>query len=152
MYYLCIVIKTEQQTKSKIMESNKELIKQLENELSFVNKTYQNAKAVSDALFQRQQSIEKKIESIKAQEKVVTYHELKAKHPDAILLFRCGDFYESYEEDAVAMAAILGITLNMNKPNEGGWGCFTGFPHHALDTYLPKLIRAGKRVAIADEI
>ena len=131
------------------MESNKELIKQLENELSFVNKTYQNAKAVSDALFQRQQSIEKKIESIKAQEKVVTYHELKAKHPDAILLFRCGDFYESYENDAVDIAKILGITLCNYK---GIWSNLAGFPHHALDAYLPKLIRAGKRVAIADEI
>ena len=131
------------------MESNKELIKQLENELSFVNKTYQNAKAVSDALFQRQQSIEKKIESIKAQEKVVTYHEIKAKHPDAILLFRCGDFYESYENDAVDIAKILGITLCSHN---GIWTNLAGFPHHALDTYLPKLIRAGKRVAIADEI
>ena len=131
------------------MESNKELIKQLENELSFVNKTYQNAKAVSDALFQRQQSIKKKIESIKVQEKVVTYHELKAKHPDAIFLFRCGDFYECYENDAVDIAKILGITL---CGNSGIWSNLTGFPHHALDTYLPKLIRAGKRVAIADEI
>ena len=131
------------------MESNKELIKQLENELSFVNKTYQNAKAVSEALFQRQQSIEKKIESIKAQEKVVTYHELKAKNPDAIILFRCGDFYESYENDAVDIAKILGITLC----NHNGIFSFSaGFPHHALDTYLPKLIRAGKRVAICDMI
>ncbi len=131
------------------MESNKELIKQLENELSFVNKTYQNAKAVSEALFQRQQSIEKKIESIKAQEKVVTYHELKAKYPDAILLFRCGDFYESYENDAVDIANILGISLCNYK---GIWHNLTGFPYHALDTYLPKLIRAGKRVAICDMI
>ena len=131
------------------MESNKELIKQLENELSFVNKTYQNAKAVSEALFQRQQSIEKKIEGIKAQDKVVTYHELKATYPDAILLFRCGDFYESYENDAVDIANILGITLCNSK---GIWSNLAGFPYHALDTYLPKLIRAGKRVAIADEI
>ena len=131
------------------MESNKELIKQLENELSFVNKTYQNAKAVSDALFQRKQSIKKKIESIKAQEKVVTYHELKAKHPDAILLFRCGDFYECYEKDAVDIAKILGIVL---CDNSGIWSNLAGFPHHALDSYLHKLIRAGKRVAICDMI
>jgi len=131
------------------MESNKELIKQLENELSFVNKAYQNAKAVSDSLFQRQQYIEKKIESIKVQEKVVTYHELKAKHPDAILLFRCGDFYESYEDDAVDIANILGITLCNNN---GIWSNLAGFPHNALDVYLPKLIRAGRRVAIADKI
>ena len=131
------------------MESNKELIKQLENELSFVNKAYQNAKAVSDSLFQRQQYIEKKIESIKVQEKVVTYHELKAKHPDAILLFLCGDFYESYEDDAVDISNILGITLCNNK---GIWSNLAGFPHNALDVYLPKLIRAGRRVAIADKI
>ena len=131
------------------MEINKELIKQLENELSFVSKTYQNAKAVSDELFLRQQSIKKKIESIKSQHKVVTYNELKAKHPDAILLFRCGDFYESYDDDAVDVAKILGITL---CGHSGIWTNLVGFPHHALDNYLPKLIRAGKRVAICDEI
>ncbi len=75
--------------------------------------------------------------------------DLKKKHPDAVLLFRCGDFYESYEEDAVTCAAILGITnVRSSKDNV----MMAGFPHHALDTYLPRLIRAGKRVAICDDI
>ena len=75
--------------------------------------------------------------------------DLKKKHPEAVLLFRCGDFYESYEEDAVTCAAILGITnVRSSKDNV----MMAGFPHHALDTYLPKLIRAGKRVAICDDI
>ncbi|MBR6981483.1 MAG: DNA mismatch repair protein MutS [Prevotella sp.] len=78
---------------------------------------------------------------------------LKAKHPDALMLFRCGDFYETYCEDAVAASKILGITLT--KRNNGGQTAATemaGFPHHALDTYLPKLIRAGRRVAICDQL
>ena len=78
---------------------------------------------------------------------------LKAQHPDALMLFRCGDFYETYCEDAVAAAKILGITLT--KRNNGGSTGTTemaGFPHHALDTYLPKLIRAGRRVAICDQL
>lgn len=76
------------------------------------------------------------------------WHELKAKHPDAILLFRCGDFYEAYDVDAQACAKILGIELNNCDA-----GCvMTGFPHYALDTYLPKLIRAKMRVAICDQL
>ena len=78
---------------------------------------------------------------------------LKAKHPDALMLFRCGDFYETYCEDAVAASKILGITLT--KRNNGGISGsaeMAGFPHHALDTYLPKLIRAGRRVAICDQL
>ena len=83
------------------------------------------------------------------------FMELKAKHPDAILLFRCGDFYETYSTDAITASEILGITLT--KPNTGKNGPMqalemAGFPHHALDTYLPKLIRAGKRVAICDQL
>ncbi len=78
---------------------------------------------------------------------------LKAKHPDALMLFRCGDFYETYCEDAIAASKILGITLT--KRNNGGTSGsaeMAGFPHHALDTYLPKLIRAGRRVAICDQL
>ena len=75
--------------------------------------------------------------------------ELKAKHPEALLLFRCGDFYELYREDAVASAEILGITLTRRSSENID---MAGFPFHALDTYLPKLIRAGKRVAICDQI
>src|SRR5574344_2126513 len=78
---------------------------------------------------------------------------LKAKHPDALLLFRCGDFYETYCEDAVTAAQILGITLTRrNNGGNKGSAEMAGFPHHALDTYLPKLIRAGKRVAICDQL
>ncbi len=82
------------------------------------------------------------------------FYELKAKHPDAIMLFRCGDFYETYAQDAVEATAILGITLT--RRNNGGAGGapieMAGFPYHALDTYLPKLVRAGRRVAICDQL
>jgi DNA mismatch repair protein MutS len=78
---------------------------------------------------------------------------LKAKHPDALMLFRCGDFYETYCEDAVAASKILGITLTRrNNGGTSGSAEMAGFPHHALDTYLPKLIRAGRRVAICDQL
>ena len=82
------------------------------------------------------------------------FYDLKAKHPDAVLLFRCGDFYETYAEDAVVAAQILGITLtrrNNGKENMPSTE-MAGFPYHALDTYLPKLVRAGKRVAICDQL
>lgn len=77
------------------------------------------------------------------------FDELKKKHPEAILLFRCGDFYESYREDAEAIAQVLGITLTKRSKDNVK---MAGFPYHALDSYLPKLIRAGKRVAICDQI
>ena len=77
------------------------------------------------------------------------FQELKAKHPEAVLLFRCGDFYESYMEDAEICAQVLGITLTKRSSDKVS---MAGFPYHALDTYLPKLIRAGKRVAICDQI
>ena len=81
------------------------------------------------------------------------FFDLKAKHPDALLLFRCGDFYETYCDDAVIAAGILGITLTHRNNGAGAKGDeMAGFPHHALDTYLPKLIRAGKRVAICDQL
>ena len=78
--------------------------------------------------------------------------ELKAKHPDAVMLFRCGDFYETYSTDAVVAAEILGITLTKRANGKGKTVEMAGFPHHALDTYLPKLVRAGKRVAICDQL
>ena len=78
--------------------------------------------------------------------------DLKAKHPDAVMLFRCGDFYETYSDDAVIAADILGITLTKRANGQGKTVEMAGFPHHALDTYLPKLIRAGKRVAICDQL
>ena len=84
------------------------------------------------------------------------FFDLKAKHPDALLLFRCGDFYETYCEDAVAASKILGITLTRRsngRSRDGGQTTeMAGFPYHALDTYLPKLIRAGRRVAICDQL
>lgn len=81
------------------------------------------------------------------------FFDLKAKHPEALLLFRCGDFYETYCEDAIIASQILGITLTHRNNGAGAKGDeMAGFPHHALDTYLPKLIRAGKRVAICDQL
>ena len=80
------------------------------------------------------------------------YFDLKAKHPDAVMLFRCGDFYETYSEDAVTASEILGITLTKRANGQGKTVEMAGFPHHALDTYLPTLIRAGRRVAICDQL
>lgn len=80
------------------------------------------------------------------------YNEIKTKHPDAILLFRVGDFYETFSDDAIAAAEILGITLTRRANGSAQFVELAGFPHHALDTYLPKLVRAGKRVAICDQL
>lgn len=80
-------------------------------------------------------------------EKMKRFHELKDMHPGYLLLFRFGDFYEAYQIDAVLCSNILGVTLRIDSKNQVK---MAGFPHHALDTYLPKLIRAGKRVAICD--
>ena len=81
------------------------------------------------------------------------FFSMKAQHPDALLLFRCGDFYETYGDDAIEASKVLGITLT-RRNNGGNTGQMemAGFPHHALDTYLPKLIRAGKRIAICDQL
>ena len=81
--------------------------------------------------------------------------DLKSKHPDALLLFRTGDFYETYQQDAEKASKILGITLTKSTKQKGPDGNavkMAGFPYHALDTYLPKLIRAGERVAICDQL
>ncbi len=80
------------------------------------------------------------------------FFSLKAKHPDALMLFRCGDFYETYCDDAIEASRILGITLTRRNNGASAGAEMAGFPHHALDTYLPKLIRAGKRVAICDQL
>lgn len=80
------------------------------------------------------------------------FFDLKAKHPDAVLLFRCGDFYETYCEDAIVASKILGITLTRRNNGASAGSEMAGFPHHALDTYLPKLVRAGRRVAICDQL
>lgn len=80
------------------------------------------------------------------------YFEMKSKHPDAVLLFRVGDFYETYSDDAIVAAEILGITLTRRANGAAKAVEMAGFPHHALDTYLPKLVRAGKRVAICEQL
>lgn len=83
------------------------------------------------------------------------FYDLKAKHPNAVLLFRCGDFYETYCQDAEKASKILGITLTRSSRSKDADGkplAMAGFPHHALDTYLPKLIREGERVAICDQL
>ena len=88
-------------------------------------------------------------------ENIYELNDLKKKHPDAMLLFRCGDFYETYKDDAVKASNILGITLtrySQRKEEDGSALRMAGFPYHALDTFLPKLIRAGERVAICDQI
>lgn len=80
------------------------------------------------------------------------YEEMKKKHPDAILLFRCGDFYECFGEDAQKASDVLGITLTTRANGKAEKIYLAGFPHHALDTYLPKLVRAGHRVAICEQL
>jgi len=80
------------------------------------------------------------------------YEEMKRKHPDAVLLFRVGDFYETFNDDAIVASDILGITLTRRANGANNYVELAGFPHHALDTYLPKLVRAGKRVAICEQI
>src|SRR5690554_6303177 len=80
------------------------------------------------------------------------FNEIKAKHPDALLLFRCGDFYETFGTDAIKASEVLGITLTRRANGSASHIELAGFPHHALDTYLPKLVRAGMRVAICDQL
>lgn len=80
------------------------------------------------------------------------YYEMKKKHPDAVLLFRVGDFYETFSDDAITASEILGITLTRRANGSASYVELAGFPHHALDTYLPKLVRAGKRVAICEQL
>ena len=80
------------------------------------------------------------------------YYKIKSQHPDAVLLFRVGDFYETFGEDAIKAADILGITLTRRANGAASYVELAGFPHHALDTYLPKLVRAGQRVAICEQL
>ena len=80
------------------------------------------------------------------------YIEMKGKHPDAVLLFRVGDFYETFSDDAITASEILGLTLTRRANGSAQSVELAGFPHHALDTYLPKLVRAGKRVAICEQL
>ncbi|MFM9006279.1 MAG: DNA mismatch repair protein MutS, partial [Flavobacteriales bacterium] len=80
------------------------------------------------------------------------YNSIKAKYPDALLLFRVGDFYETFGEDAVKASSILGIVLTKRKNGSAAFVELAGFPHHSLETYLPRLVRAGNRVAICDQL
>ncbi len=80
------------------------------------------------------------------------YNDIKGKYPDAILLFRVGDFYETFGEDAIKASQILGITLTKRANGSASHIELAGFPHHSVDTYLPKLVRAGYRVAICDQL
>ena len=80
------------------------------------------------------------------------YNEIKAKYPDAILLFRVGDFFETFGEDAVRAASILGITLTKRANGAASHVELAGFPHHALETYLPKLVKAGQRVVVCEQL
>lgn len=80
------------------------------------------------------------------------YEEMKRKHPDAVLMFRVGDFYEIFGEDAIIASDILGITLTRRANGRDKYINLAGFPHHALDVYLPKIVRAGHRVAICEQL
>ena len=80
------------------------------------------------------------------------YNQIKSKHPDAVLLFRVGDFYETFSDDAIKASEILGITLTKRANGAASFVELAGFPYHALDTYLPKLVRAGQRVAICEQL
>lgn len=91
-------------------------------------------------------------EAITAAPLIKQYKDMKKKHPDAILLFRCGDFYECFGEDAQKASDVLGITLTTRANGKADKIYLAGFPHHALDTYLPKLVRAGHRVAICEQL
>ena len=111
----------------------------------------QKGKSIDDASSKEEKEAEKtQLSPIMKQ-----FQNLKEKHPDALLLFRCGDFYETYKEDAVTASKILGITLTKSSKqldDKGKQLQMAGFPYHALDSYLPKLIRAGQRVAICDQL
>lgn len=92
------------------------------------------------------------VEAITAAPLIEQYQEMKKKHPDAVLLFRCGDFYECFGDDAKTASDVLGITLTTRANGSAEKIYLAGFPHHALDTYLPKLVRAGLRVAICEQL
>lgn len=148
---------------SKAMEVNNELKSEYirvcgyRSWVSLVN--YYSKKAAKEQPEVEQQPEETTVEQPEVQEPVAEvkelspimkqFHDLKEQHPDAVLLFRVGDFYETYEEDAETASQILGIVLTTR--NTDGTK-MAGFPHHALDTYLPKLVRAGKRIAICDQL
>ena len=117
-----------------------------------VNEVAANAQSDAETMEKESESEDSDSDPVKEDKRATfrkQFEEFKEKHPDALLLFRCGDFYETYEDDAQIASEVLGITLTYDRKNKRK---MAGFPHHALDTYLPKFIRAGHRVAICDQL
>lgn len=117
-----------------------------------VNEVAANAQSDAETMEKESESEDSDSDPVKEDKRATfrkQFEEFKEKHPDALLLFRCGDFYETYENDAQIASEVLGITLTLNTRDKRK---MAGFPHHALDSYLPKLIRAGHRVAICDQL
>lgn len=112
----------------------------------------QAAEATDAANVEQQPEHEPKVKGIAATPLMKQYQEMKKKHPEAILLFRVGDFYEIFGEDAVTASDVLGITLTRRANGKKSSVELAGFPHHALDTYIPKLVRSGHRVAICEQL
>lgn len=111
-----------------------------------------NAKAEADAKAEDEAKNTPILETVSGSPLSKQYAEMKKKHPDAVILFRCGDFYETFAEDAQTASEVLGITLTTRANGKDRRIFLAGFPHHALDTYLPKLVRAGHRVAICEQL
>lgn len=126
----------------------KEQHKGLQTELNALNDFISQQRSLLHSMEGRAALLRKQIKEVEFKSAIKNYTDLKEKHPDAIIIFRCGDFYETYMDDARALAKVLGLTLTLSNK----WGVITGFPHHALDEYLPKIIRAGHRVAICDQL
>ena len=111
-----------------------------------------NAKAEADAKAEDEAKNTPILETVSGSPLSKQYAEMKKKHPDAVILFRCGDFYETFAEDAQTASEVLGITLTTRANGKDRRIFLAGFPHHALDSYLPKLVRAGHRVAICEQL
>ncbi len=109
-------------------------------------------KAEAEAKAKEEAEAVKTVKAVSATPLIKQYEEMKKKHPDAVLLFRCGDFYECFAEDAQTASEVLGITLTTRANGKAKKIHLAGFPHHALDSYLPKLVRAGHRVAICEQL
>ena len=125
---------------------------ELSQATAHINEVAANAQSDAQELEKESESEDSDSDPVKEDKKATfrkQFEEFKEKHPDALLIFRCGDFYETYEDDAQIASEVLGITLTLDSKNKRK---MAGFPHHALDTYLPKLIRAGHRVAICDQL
>lgn len=125
---------------------------ELSQATAHINEVAANAQSDAQELEKESESEDSDSDPVKEDKRATfrkQFEEFKEKHPDALLIFRCGDFYETYENDAQIASEVLGITLTYDRKNKRK---MAGFPHHALDSYLPKLIRAGHRVAICDQL